>query len=195
MPDVTLRNHQLILLPALGIFLVGLCPKAFTQCARTAKAPDYSVCLPKHWGSYVSDHEDKILVCNRPKLTQCRFLPFGDPAHGAVVLTIVPSDRGYGIYRSPEELLRSAQITGDPPPDIKDVELPRGADGLERKCWVARKLLYAGSWLDTYTVTVGGRRFRISAVYNDEKDRLESYRGDCLRVLESITPIDTAIRK
>jgi hypothetical protein len=93
------------------------------------------------------------------------------------------------MYQSPEELVRNARITGQPPPVIIDVELPRGDASSARKCWVARRLLPGDQWLDTYTLTVGGRRFRISATYNNEKDKIESYREECLRVLASLNPI------
>ena len=191
MPNMP-RRYRLSLWLASAVALFCLCPRALAQCGRTVKAPDYLVCMPQDWEVWQVDREGKVELCGRAGLRPCASRPFGYPYPDAVFLVIMPSDRGYGIYQSSEELVAKARATGSPLPVISDVTLPRGDGGPERKCWVARNLMPGRLWQDVYTLTVGGRRFRVSVLYNDEKAKIESYREECLRVLSSITPLNTA---
>lgn len=139
---------------------------------------DYRLCLPAGWNLVErDDRAHGLQVCNREDWQECGFLPSLVPGPGAIYLTVVPSDRGYGSYESREGILTEARITGQPPPDIRDVALKHLGDGIELKCWVARELLAGDVWRDTYTLTVGGRRFRVSAFYNDEGPNVESFRA------------------
>jgi hypothetical protein len=150
---------------------------------------DYKLCVPTGWSVVKRDNvADSVEVCNRGDWHECGFLPSGVPGKGAVDLTVVPSDRGYGIYESREEILRKARITGRPPPDIRDVELRHLGADLDLKCWVARRLLPYDVWTDIYTLTVAGRRFRVSVLYNNEPASVESFRAAARLIMSSITP-------
>jgi hypothetical protein len=183
------RYHRLAGWPTAGLALSLLVSSTFAQCKQEVMTADYKVCVPGGWNVIDrNDRDDSVRMCSSKDWHECGYLPSAVPGPGVVFLIIVPSDRGYGIYESREEILRKARITGRPPPDISDVPLKHLGDGLDLQCWVARRLIFGDVWADVYTLTVGGRRFRISVLYNNEPANIESFRAATRLVLSSITP-------
>jgi hypothetical protein len=171
-----------------------LAASVFAQCAQSVKMADYRVCVPAGWNVQRNDKDDSVELCNRADKEKCAAAPFDDPYPGAVVLNVIPSDRGYGIYRSPEDLNAKARKTGQPLPSITDVVLDGKSGGAERKCWLARTLVPENLWTDVYSLSVGGRRFRVSVAYNNEAANVESFRKASLQILTSIAPLSDGSR-
>jgi hypothetical protein len=149
---------------------------------------DYTLCVPKGWNVQRNIRDDSVEVCNRPEWDQCASDPFGYPVSGAIVVTIIPSDRGYGIYQSPDELRKRAQITGQPLPVVSDVKIIKRDGIADPRCWMARTLMPGGLWSDIYSLSRGGRRFRVSVFYNDQPANVEKFRASSLEVLSSVEP-------
>jgi hypothetical protein len=182
-------------LPRVGgmaLALLLLCPFAYAasaRCETKVEMADYSLCVPQGWNIQRNVRDDSIEVCNRAERRRCASDPFGYPYPGAVVMNIIPSDRGYGIYQTPEELTRRARVTGQPPPVISDVRIEPHDGVAASKCWVARTLMPGAVWSDTYSLSVGGRRFRVSVLYNNEPANAEEFRASSLRLLSSVEPL------
>ncbi len=45
-----------------------------------------------------------------------------------------------------------------------------------------------GAWSDIYSLSVEGRRFRISVFYNNEAANLKTFRARSLQILSSVEP-------
>ena len=171
-----------------GFMLLLLNPGAFAQCGQKIQTAEYNLCVPRGWNIVRNDQDDSVSTCNRSERQKCASDPFGYPYPGALVVTILPSDRGYGIFQSPEDLIRRARQTGQPLPTISEVLVSRRKGGPESKCWVARTLMPGDLWMETYSLTVGDRRFRVSVLYNNEPNNIGSFRDAILKILSSVTP-------
>ncbi len=92
--------------PAVLAVLVGCSTAcaASSGCEVRVEMEDYSVCVPQGWNVLRNAPDDSVEVCNRAERRLCATDPFGYPRPGSIVVNIIPSDRGYGIYQSPEEL-------------------------------------------------------------------------------------------
>ena len=164
-----------------------LASDVLAECGQSVGAADYHLCAPVGWSVETNDRNDSINICKTDG-GNCMKNKDNHPYPGVVALSIVPSDRGYGIYESPEYLARKARVTGLPLPVIKDVKRSHPGDGPEPQCWVARTLLYGDLWEDIYSLTVGGRRFRVWVTYNNEPANIEPFREAVVQILSSITP-------
>jgi len=162
--------------------LLLLVPGIFAQCQQKIQAADYYICTPLGWSTQVNDREDRIDGCNREHYP-CMPSKDDHPYAGVVTVSILPSDRGYGIYQSPEDLVKKARLVGLPVPAISDVSLDP-----QRKGWLARRLLYGDLWEDVYSLSVGGRRFRIWVNYNNEGSNIQKFRATVIQILSSVTP-------
>jgi hypothetical protein len=171
---------------AASVFFLSV-PGVFAQCQQKVLAADYYLCTPMGWTTQANDREDRIDGCNREHYP-CSPSKDDHPYPGVVVFSVLPSDRGYGIYQSPEDLIKKARLLGMPVPTISDVMLT-GRVNTNRKCWLARRLLYGDLWEDIYFLTVGKHQFRVWVNYNEEPANIEGFRATVIQILSSVAPV------
>jgi len=174
-----LSSRQLVLL---SLFAHG----ASAQCQRLVQMPEHSLCVP---ANCVVDREedarsDRIMAC---KLNAGRCAKNKDihPYSGVVMVDVQVADRGYDVWKSPEDLIARAQLLGEPAPFVYDVMLNQSGAS-KRTCWVARVLEYGDLWDEMYGLTVDGRRFMVHVFYNDESANIESFRAAVIDILSSV---------
>jgi hypothetical protein len=148
--------------------------------------PEHRLCVPANW--LVPREEvpsDRIMVCN-PKAGTCFKNKDIHPPAGVVFVDVQVADRGYDVWKTPEDLIARAQRLGEPVPFVYDVILKQSGIA-KRTCWVARVLKYGDLWDETYGLSVDGRRFMVHVLYNDEPANIESFRAAVIDILASVT--------
>jgi hypothetical protein len=156
---------------------------SFARC-QTVRTAQYSLCVPSGWSVDRDDRSDRVTLC---KLNAGRCEKYLDPHPypGSIWVDVQVADRGYDVWKSPEDLIRRARLLRDPVPQISDVPLGR-AGAEKRTCWVARQLLYGDLWDETYGLVVDGRKFHVRVFYNNEPENIGTFRSTIIDILSSL---------
>jgi hypothetical protein len=163
-------------------------PRGLSQCAQEITMASYSVCLPAGWRVERNNAADQIVVCDTKK--RCA-TAWGAAPKGLAFLFVRPAEGVYehAHYSGPREIVEAAPHAGLPAPDIVQVEMAQGGSGLNRRCFVARRLVPAvGVWDEEYGLEVSKHLFWAWAHYEDDPKRTEQYRVAIREILSSISP-------
>lgn len=173
---------------SMALLAILMAPRAFSHCGQQVAMTSYSVCVPA--GLRVERHEasDTVVVCDAAK--RCATY-FGAPPRGLTFLFVRPAEGVYGHahYSGAREVVAAAPHAGRPAPQIAEMELGPSPSGLQRKCFMTRRLLpWASAWDEEYGLEVDHHLFSVWTRYEDDPKKIEQYRVAIREILSSISP-------